>query len=319
MSLCGALLLFGATPAHASPSYDAPSPMPPCRSNCRARLQQHSSRRRKVAALSQQLRLDSHVQHEHGLSSPPLLPLPTGRLPPRPPLGEGAPPPLPGLSLPLPPLPQPAAPTAPASEPGASHAAAGSRTGQSVCQAPRPGELAVFLATVCAHSLLICTRRTHIQLAAGMAGHRGVSDFPSLPLACRQQAGLGCDAGRQQHGWGASAGAAASAQGALCVQMQRALACSLAGVAARQCCCPTCLPCLPHVGACAAVGSRGCCTIPAAGQHGTACPCHCPARAAAAGVGPPCWAGALAASPCCGRPPSSAAAHGCLPPAGGKH
>ena len=115
-----------------------------CRSNCRARLQQHNSRRRKVTAIGQELRQGRYGGQQDSILSLPTLPgdgqpwqwpgWPSG--PAGPSLlplsvsngslsgldaidasggASGGLPPLPGLSLPLPlpPLPQPGVPPPP--------------------------------------------------------------------------------------------------------------------------------------------------------------------------------------------------------------
>ncbi|PRW20813.1 Receptor of activated kinase C component of 40S small ribosomal subunit isoform A [Chlorella sorokiniana] len=146
--------------------------------NCRARLQQHNSRRRKVSAIGQELRHTRYnSQQDAGMGMPglpgegqpwqwgswqgapagaPLLPLSisNGSLSGLEAIGasggaSGGLPPLPGLSLPLPPLPQPgvAPPPALASAVSGSGpvyasafgAAAGSLAGQAMAQAPLTG------------------------------------------------------------------------------------------------------------------------------------------------------------------------------------
>jgi hypothetical protein len=151
--------------------------------NCRARLQQHNSRRRKVSAIGQELRHTRYnSQQDAGMGMPglpgegqpwqwgswqgapagaPLLPLSisNGSLSGLEAIGasggaSGGLPPLPGLSLPLPPLPQPgvAPPPALASAVSGSGpvyasafgAAAGSLAGQAMAQAPLTGELRLW-------------------------------------------------------------------------------------------------------------------------------------------------------------------------------
>ena len=66
-----------AAPAHiAPPPSRPPRPALPCCSNCRARLQQHNSRRRKVFAMSYELRTNRFVQQDNQLVDPADLPQP---------------------------------------------------------------------------------------------------------------------------------------------------------------------------------------------------------------------------------------------------